>query len=102
MSEKSTDELQALLTITSSLADRVNESDEAISKIKEIVKNLGEEHISKEEPNEMVKPDEVQQLERERLQLVMELQKQDYIHSRLVKLVKENQELLDTIKSYIK
>ena len=43
----------------------------------------------------------MKQLQQQRLQLVMELQKQDYISSKLQELVKENQELLDTKKDYI-
>lgn len=108
MSEKSEDELLALFTITSSLTDRVNESDETIIKINNIVKSLVSEkefqRLSKhEEPetSETATTDEIKQLEEQRLQLVMELQKQDYISSKLQELVKENQELLDTIKDYI-
>lgn len=108
MSERPEDELLALFTLISSLTDKVNESDDAITKINQIVKSLVPEQdynrLSKEEPTTSHTDDtddEMKQLEQQRLQLVMELQKHDYISGKLQELVKENQELLDTIKDYI-
>ncbi|KAI5970372.1 hypothetical protein CANMA_000535 [Candida margitis] len=118
MSENSDDELSALFTLTSSLSDKISESDDAITKINQIVKSL----VSEQDYNRLIKDkpsfycetkdddndnddneddDEVIQLEQQRLQLAMELQKQDYISDKLQELVKENQELLDIIKDYI-
>lgn len=113
MSERPEDELLALYTSTTSLTDKINESDDAITKINQIVKGLvpEQEHsrLSQDEGEEATtttthakdSDDEMKQLQQQRLQLVMELQKQDYISSKLQELVKENQELLDTIKDYI-
>lgn len=115
--EKTYDDLLAISTLVQSLTQQLSESTENITKLEKIAKELVpnydqltstspppiEEHsnnevaLSQEEQEEIL----IRQLEQQRLGLIMDIQKQDFLGEKLQELVTQNQTILESIKEYL-
>lgn len=113
--DKSYDDLLAISSLVLTLNQRVNESAESISKLQEISNEIVP-HDSKTnktttdqlQNNHNIDNDHdddessmIRKLEEERIALVMDIQKQDFVGEKLMELIDQNQEMLESVKEYL-
>ncbi|CAK9438037.1 uncharacterized protein LODBEIA_P23850 [Lodderomyces beijingensis] len=119
MEDKTYDDISAISTLVFSLNQKINDSAETLGKLEETVRKLApvEDHArllkepqlqSKSNPDgngaetELDEKElKLRRLQEERLLLVMELQKQDFITEKLKDIIDQNQEVLETVKEYL-
>ncbi|ODV79630.1 uncharacterized protein CANTADRAFT_49451 [Suhomyces tanzawaensis NRRL Y-17324] len=110
--ERSFDELQAISTLVQSLTVQLNESGDHIAKLQNIARSLAPKNqfneLCKEVDNDGSSTAEIdreeriiQELERQRLDIVMDLQKQDYMTEKLQSLIDQNEDIVATVKEYL-
>ncbi|KAI5953504.1 hypothetical protein KGF54_002876 [Candida jiufengensis] len=105
MDDDKLDEISTITTLVNQSNQKVNESGENLNKVNLTVQSLVPEDVYKRlietSTSEPPPPSKIQILEDQRLQLVMELQKQDFITQNLKELINQNQEILDTVKEFL-
>lgn len=119
--DKSYDDLLAISNLVLILNQRINESAETISKIQAISQEIlpqkdvnGKNDVTesinnhntkslnvKEEEEDDDENSTIRKLEEERMELVMDIQKQDFISEKLIELIDQNQEMLESVKEYL-
>lgn len=118
--DKSYDDLLAISSLVLTLNQRVNESAESIFKLQEIsnvivphnsttVKtttdqpqdNCSSNNDNEDDDEEEDESSIIRKLEDERIALVMDIQKQDFVGEKLRELIDQNQEMLDSVKEYL-
>ncbi|RCK65764.1 hypothetical protein Cantr_01568 [Candida viswanathii] len=107
--EKSYDDLLAISNLVLTLNQRVNDSAEYITKLQAITREIA----PRKDGNDTTEPvlpasqgsdeveDEIRKLEQERIALVMDIQKQDFVSEKLIELIEQNQEMLESVKEYL-
>ncbi|EER33778.1 predicted protein [Candida tropicalis MYA-3404] len=118
--DKSYDDLSAISSLVSTLNQRVNESAESIFKLQEISNvivphnsttdktttdqpqdNCSSNNDNEDDDEEEDESSIIRKLEDERIALVMDIQKQDFVGEKLRELIDQNQEMLDSVKEYL-
>ncbi|KAF6072051.1 hypothetical protein FOB64_000404 [Candida albicans] len=112
--DNSYDDLSAISTLVSSLSQNVSDSEEYITKLQSLSKNLVSkdqyEQLSKEadvltESNNNANDNDemsiIRKLEEERLSLIMDIQREDFVSSKLIELIDQNQEIIESVKEYL-
>ncbi|KAK6455233.1 uncharacterized protein RJT20DRAFT_55683 [Scheffersomyces xylosifermentans] len=115
--EKSFDEIQSISSLLHSLTIQLTDSSDHITKLQKLATDLvsSEQYDSLSQPQpgsddskkitELTPEDEenlmIQLLEKERLSLVLEVQKHDFLGEKLVELVDQNEDIVETVKEYL-
>ncbi|MCP8716017.1 MAG: hypothetical protein M5E90_01200 [Asgard group archaeon] len=118
--DKSYDDLLAISSLVLTLNQRVNESAESIFKLQEISNvivphnsttdktttdqpqdNCSSNNDNEDDDEEEDESSIIRKLEDERIALVMDIQKQDFVGEKLRELIDQNQEMLDSVKEYL-
>lgn len=112
--DNSYDDLLAISTLVLSLSQNVSDSEEYITKLQSLSKNLVSkdqfEQLSKEadvltESNNNANDNDemsiIRKLEEERLSLIMDIQREDFVSSKLIELIDQNQEIIESVKEYL-
>ncbi|KAI3405604.2 hypothetical protein KGF56_001622 [Candida oxycetoniae] len=125
MNETVCNDFQAISKLVAMLNQKINDSNETLLKLHETVKSLVPQEVYEQfiesrsaglgsakmelakmelatSTSSLGNEDEIlRNLQREQLQLIMELQKQDFITEKLENLILQNQEVLETIKEFL-
>ncbi|RCK58152.1 hypothetical protein Cantr_06629 [Candida viswanathii] len=107
--EKSYDDLLAISNLVLTLNQRVNDSAEYITKLQAITREIAPRKDSNDTAKAALPAshgsdeveDEIRKLEQERIALVMDIQKQDFVSEKLIELIEQNQEMLESVKEYL-
>ena len=113
--DKSYDDLLAISTLVLSLSQNLNDSEEYITQLQTLSKDLVSkdqyEQLSKESGDDLIKSNSVangddemaiiRKLEEERLSLIMDIQREDFISSKLIELIDQNHEIIESVKEYL-
>lgn len=118
--DKSYDDLLAISSLVLTLNQRVNESAESIFKLQEISNvivphdsttdktttdqpqdNCSSNNDNEDDDEEEDESSIIRKLEDERIALVMDIQKQDFVGEKLRELIDQNQEMLESVKEYL-
>lgn len=118
--DKSYDDLLAISSLVLTLNQRVNESAESIFKLQEISNvivphdsttdktttdqpqdNCSSNNDNEDDDEEEDESSIIRKLEEERIALVMDIQKQDFVGEKLRELIDQNQEMLESVKEYL-
>ncbi|ABN64935.1 predicted protein [Scheffersomyces stipitis CBS 6054] len=114
--DKPFDEIQAISTLLHGLTSGLADSAERINNIQTLTEKL----VDKEKYEEFIKdtqvdfPDDlngkpieeqeellIRQLEKDRLDMVLELQRHDFIGEKLLELIDQNEDIVETVKEYL-
>lgn len=110
---RSYDEVQAIAGLVQSVAAQLNDSAEHVQKLQSLASNLVPKSEFEclcqppppDQPQQAPEFDEEQlliiQLERNRIDLIMSLQRQEFVSEKLSELIHQNQDMLDTIQEYL-
>ncbi|RLV94132.1 hypothetical protein JA1_001935 [Spathaspora sp. JA1] len=109
MDNKTYDDLSAISTLVQTLTPEVSETNDEILRLEKLIKELVTEEEYKEltkrtssPPTGTITEDEIiKKLQEHRVNLVMKLQKQDFINEKLQELIIQNQDILDSVKEYL-
>lgn len=104
--EKSLDEITSISTLVQQLAQQVTLGQEQLSKVQHLAQELsGNYQELSQESTKSPEVDEetllIQKLEQDRLTLVMDLQQQDYIQEKLLEIIEQNEDTVETVKDYL-
>lgn len=115
--EKTYDDLLAISALVQSLTQQLSESSDQVAKLEKIARELvpdydkliaAEALTTTNEPEEEVilSPEEqdeiiIKKLEQQRLNILMEIQKEDFLSEKLQELIDQNQTILESIKEYL-
>lgn len=108
--DRSYDEVSCIGNLVESLTSQLTDSAEHISKLQrialELVKLSDYDVLSNNQQEvtlDEIETDQqiIQRLEDERLQLVMELQRQDYVSTKVVELMDQNRDIIDSVKDFL-
>ncbi|KAK6464666.1 hypothetical protein DFJ63DRAFT_334217 [Scheffersomyces coipomensis] len=119
--DRSIDEVSAISSLVRSLVQQLAESNDNIAKLESIAKAF----VPQDEYEQLIQPPlsdsktdsknketkkvpieeeeayVIQKLEQERMELVLELQKEDFLKEKLVEVLTQNEDLVETVKEYL-
>lgn len=117
--EKESDEVSTIFLLVQELAQQISKGQEEMMKVQHLTQELSNNYdelssnkgaLKQSEMNgelllEQSEMDEesllIQKLEQDRLSLIMDLQRQEYIQEKLIDIIDQNQETVDTVKDYL-
>ena len=102
---KPLDELLLILGLVHLVATQVTAAQERLSKFEELTRGLAEVTLDEVEPDEEPESSKyddtlVADLEARKLDLVMAIQKQQYLSDKIDEIVGQNQDIVDTVREY--
>lgn len=103
------DDLQPITLLANSFSDVLQNSRTRTDKIEDLLKKIGKytdsktEELFKQEPDkkETEEIDELDRLRNENLELMMEIQRQEFLSKKWMSLLQQNQNILETIKNWL-
>ena len=112
------DEIACISSLVLQLVKQIGDSGDRISRIHALTTGINGQYVNHDkshEPNQQCQQkcqvtsdnnyDEeaalIQKLEDDRLALVMDLQRQDYISEKLLEIISQSQDIVDTVKEYL-
>lgn len=103
------DDLQPVTLLSNSFSDVLQSSRTKTDKIEDLLKKIGKytdsktEELFKHEPDhkDTEELDELDRLRNENLDLMMEIQRQEFVSKKWMSLVQQNQNILETIRNWL-
>jgi hypothetical protein len=117
--EKPVDEIACISSLVLQLVKQIGDSGDRISRIHALTTGISGQYVNHDKSdqsnqqsqhtNQVTKDDDnyneeaalIRKLEDDRLALVMDLQRQDYMSEKLLEIISQNQDIVDTVKEYL-